>query len=56
LFLELYKSNKEGRPATDPTEYWYKGDLGFFDFYIIPLAKKLSECYMFGVSEDEYLN
>ena len=25
-------------------------------FYIIPLAKKLKECGVFGVSSDEYLN
>ena len=29
---------------------------GFFDFYIIPLTKKLKECGVFGVSSDEYLN
>ena len=35
--------------------YSYKGEIGFFDFYIIPLAKKLRECGVFGVSSDEYL-
>eukprot|EP00977_Amphora_coffeiformis_P014213 scaffold3939_cov166-Amphora_coffeaeformis.AAC.2 len=30
--------------------------MGFFDFYIIPLAKKLKDCGVFGVSCDEYLN
>ena len=40
----------------DPSEFWYQGELGFFDFYIIPLAKKLKECGVFGVSSDEYLN
>mmetsp|Transcript_18388 Transcript_18388/g.32420 ORF Transcript_18388/g.32420 Transcript_18388/m.32420 type:complete len:95 (-) Transcript_18388:65-349(-) len=30
--------------------------LDFFDFYIIPLAKKLKECGVFGVSSDEYLS
>ena len=40
----------------DPSEFWYKGEIGFFDFYIIPLAKKLKECGVFGVSCDEYLN
>lgn len=39
-----------------PADNWYKGELGFFDFYIIPLAKKLKECGVFGVSSDEYLN
>ena len=34
----------------------FKGEIGFFDFYIIPLAKKLKECGVFGVSSDEYLN
>lgn len=29
--------------------------MGFFDFYIIPLAKKLKECGVFGVSSEEYL-
>ena len=28
---------------------------GFFDFYIIPLAKKLADCGVFGVSSAEYL-
>jgi hypothetical protein len=34
----------------------YKGEIGFFDFYIIPLAKKLKNCGVFGVSSEEYLN
>ena len=34
----------------------YAGEIGFFDFYIIPLAKKLKDCGVFGVSCDEYLN
>ena len=35
---------------------WYQGEIGFFDFYIIPLAKKLKKCGVFGVSSDECLN
>jgi hypothetical protein len=31
-------------------------ELGFFDFYIIPLAKKLEACGVFGVSSFELLN
>ena len=34
---------------------YIQGELGFFDFYIIPLAKKLRDCGVFGVSSDEYL-
>jgi hypothetical protein len=55
LFNELYQAYKEGRSEKDPTEFWYKGEMGFFDFYIIPLAQKLKSCGVFGVSSDEYL-
>lgn len=55
LFSELYKAWKEGRMGADPRTFWYKGELGFFDNYIIPLANKLRECNVFGVSSDEYL-
>jgi hypothetical protein len=55
LFQELYKAWKEGRAASNPAEFWVKGEIGFFDFYVIPLAKKLKECGVFGVSSDEYL-
>ncbi|CAJ1937526.1 unnamed protein product [Cylindrotheca closterium] len=56
LFHEMYGAYKSGRAGKDPTEFWYTGELGFFDFYIIPLAKKLKECGVFGVASDEYLN
>ncbi|CAB9517391.1 Receptor-type guanylate cyclase gcy [Seminavis robusta] len=56
LFLELYRAYCEGRMAKDPSEFWYKGEIGFFDNYIIPLAKKLKDCQVFGVSSDECLN
>ncbi|CAB9499837.1 Receptor-type guanylate cyclase gcy [Seminavis robusta] len=56
FFEEMYNAYLEGRADKDPTEFWYKGEIGFFDFYIIPLAKKLKNCGVFGVSSDEYLN
>jgi hypothetical protein len=56
LFKELYQAYKEGRMGKNPAEFWYQGELGFFDNYVIPLAKKLKECGVFGVSSDEYLN
>jgi class 3 adenylate cyclase len=55
LFEEMYLAYKTGRSSTDPSENWYAGELGFFDHYIIPLAKKLKECGVFGVSGDEYM-
>ncbi|CAB9501130.1 Receptor-type guanylate cyclase gcy [Seminavis robusta] len=56
LFKEMYQAYQEGRSEKDPSESWYEGELGFFDFYIIPLAKKLNDCGVFGVSSTEYLD
>ena len=57
LFAEMYEAFLSGRmPGKDPSLNWYKGELGFFDDYIIPLAKKLKNCGVFGVASDEYLN
>jgi hypothetical protein len=56
LFTEMYQAFLDGLADKDPSSFWYEGEIGFFDFYIIPLAKKLKECGVFGVSSDEYLN
>ena len=56
FFHECYRAYQEGRADTDPSLNWYQGEIGFFDFYIIPLAKKLKKCGVFGVSSDECLN
>ena len=55
MFQEMYMAFKKGRMEKNPLDFWYTGELGFFDFYVIPLAKKLKECGVFGVSCDEYL-
>jgi hypothetical protein len=52
----MYKAYEQGRAEKDPSEGWYQGEIGFFDYYIIPLAKKLHECQVFGVSSDEFLS
>ena len=58
LLTEMYNAYKCGRSLTgkDPTDGWYEGELWFFDNYIIPLAKKLKACGVFGVSFDEFLD
>lgn len=56
LFQELYFAYLAGRMEKDPSLGWYTGELWFFDNYIIPLAKKLKDCGVFGVSSDEYLH
>lgn len=50
LFEEMFKAYSAGRMGVDPSTFWYKGELSFFDNYVIPLAKKLQYCYVFGVS------
>lgn len=52
LFEERYLAWVKGHSPSEPTEGWYGGELSFFDFYIIPLAKKLNTCGVFGASYD----
>lgn len=56
LFAEMMAAFQSGRASHNPSLGWYQGELGFFDHYVIPLAKKLKDCGVFGVSSDEYLN
>jgi hypothetical protein len=56
LFDEMYAAYAAGRSEKDPSQGWYKGELWFYDNYVIPLAKKLDECKVFGVASDECLN
>jgi 3'5'-cyclic nucleotide phosphodiesterase len=56
LFMEMSQAYYEGHADNDPAETWYKGEINWFDYYVIPLAKKLSDCGVFGVSSDELLN
>ncbi|KAG7341943.1 adenylate/guanylate cyclase with integral membrane sensor [Nitzschia inconspicua] len=55
LFEEMNMAFAQGRMLSDPSAFWYQGELNFFDNYVIPLAKKIGECGVFGVSSDEYL-
>jgi len=56
LFCEMYSAYRSGRGGEkDPSKGWYKGELWFYDNYVIPLAKKLKECNVFGVASAECL-
>lgn len=55
LFLERYRAFVSGHDSEDPSVRWYEDEISFFDNYVIPLANKLKECGVFGVSSDEYL-
>ena len=54
--MECYGAYKLGRASVDPSVNWYRGEIGFFDYYVIPLAMKLQECGVFGVASHEYLS
>jgi hypothetical protein len=57
LFEERYLAWMQGVAGeNDPSVGWFNGEIWFFDNYIIPLAEKLAECGVFGVSYHEYLN
>lgn len=56
LFEECYVAYANCRAENNPSDNWYQGELGFYDFYIIPLAKKIKQCQVFGVASDEYLS
>jgi 3'5'-cyclic nucleotide phosphodiesterase len=56
LFHEMSQAYAAGRAKRNPADIWYQSEMGFFDFYVIPLAKKLADCGVFGVSSDEFLN
>jgi 3'5'-cyclic nucleotide phosphodiesterase len=55
LFDEMYTAYLTGRLAFDPSQTWYTGELKFLNGYVIPLAKKLKDCNVFGVASDECL-
>jgi 3'5'-cyclic nucleotide phosphodiesterase/Adenylate and Guanylate cyclase catalytic domain len=57
LFEERYVAWMQSAPpgTDDPSVGWYDGEIWFFDNYIIPLAQKLHECGVFGVSYYESL-
>lgn len=51
LFAEMKVAFKANRFPKDPSVFWVKGELGFFDNVVIPLATKLQDA---GISK-EYL-
>lgn len=55
LLHERYRAYQAGE-SPDPTVDWYEGELRFLDGYVLPLARRLKECDVYGVSSDEYLS
>ena len=42
LFKEMTDAYRNGRMGKDPAEFWYQGELGFFDNYIVSSTSLLS--------------
>jgi hypothetical protein len=55
LFQEVTLAHRNGRSSFDPSSNWYKGEIGFFDHYVIPLAKRMKEAGVFGSAGTPYL-
>jgi len=47
LYLELTKAFVEGK-GDDPMNGWFSNQIGFLDFYLLPLARKLDDTGAFG--------
>jgi hypothetical protein len=51
----MYSAYLQERSKKDPSTNWYESELWFFDNHVIPLAHRLKDCGVFGISGDEYL-
>ena len=51
LFQEMRAAHEAGR-GLDPAQHWYRGEMAFYDNYVIPLAMRLLES---GVYSNQYL-
>lgn len=54
LYEELLEAYQEGRAEKDPSDGWFKGEFGFYDFHILPLIKKIQGTGVLG-STAEFL-
>ena len=56
-FLEAYMSaTLDNKSDNDLIEYWYSKELEFLKKHVLPSAKKLGDCGMFGHSSQECLS
>ena len=53
LYKENYKAYKAGRAKKDPTDDWYTSEIGFFKFYVIPLAERVKQSKACGALGEE---
>ena len=53
LYKEIYKAFKGGHGSSDPYNGWYSGEIGFFKFYVIPLAERVKQSRGCGALGEE---
>ena len=46
---EEQQQNEKKNDRPHPAQNWYESQIGFYDFYVIPLAKRLDACGAFGM-------
>jgi hypothetical protein len=56
LFEESLAAYQGGRGHLNPADYWYDGELAYFDDCVLPLARYLRDSRIFGVSSEELVN
>jgi hypothetical protein len=47
LYMELRKAHAAGRGG-DPQGNWFENQIGFLDFYLLPMARRLEDTKVFG--------
>jgi hypothetical protein len=56
-FLQVYKAFKTRRLMQNPSIFWYKSEMLFFDEHVVPIAQRISACGVFEQSTgDQYLS
>lgn len=50
LYGEMTVAFQDGRGDRDPSEFWYQGEFGFFDYVVVPLATCMAQHKELGTS------
>jgi len=43
LFEEMYQGFVDGRTSSDPSDFWFEGELQFYNNYTLPLVRRLRQ-------------
>jgi len=55
-YIERAKAYAVDREKRNPRDFWYDTQIEYFTFHVIPLAKKLKECGVFGLRSTDYVD